>query len=86
MGQTAEALTQARTVAAYGNRTAESDVRTALELLEAAAASAAANIETNLAGLSDERTARPRRPAREIANRVTEDAAAARAALSERMR
>ena len=81
--QTADALTQARTVAAYGNRTAESDVRTALELLEAAAASAAANIETNLAGLSDDAYRKATAAsAVEIANRVTEDAASARAALA----
>ena len=39
---------------AYGNRSAASDVRVALELLEAAAAGAAANVEINLVALDDE--------------------------------
>jgi formiminotetrahydrofolate cyclodeaminase len=80
---TAEAMAQARTVAAHGNRSAASDVRVAVELLEAAAASAAANVETNLPGLSDEAYRKlTANNAVEIANRVTEDAASARAALA----
>jgi glutamate formiminotransferase/formiminotetrahydrofolate cyclodeaminase len=80
---TADAFAQARIVAAYGNRTAESDVRTAIELLEAAAAGAAANVEINLAGLSDEDYRRTTAAAAvEITNRVTEEAAAARGALA----
>jgi formiminotetrahydrofolate cyclodeaminase len=70
-------------VAESGNRSAESDVRVAIELLEAAAASAAANVEINLGGLTDEayRKATAAQTL-EIANRVTEDAASARAALA----
>ena len=51
-------------------------MRVALELLEAAAASAAANVEINLGGLTDE-AYRKTTAAKtlEIANRVTEDAA-----------
>ena len=79
----ADAVAQARTVAESGNRSAESDVRVAIELLEAAAASAAANVEINLGGLTDEayRKATAAQTL-EIANRVTEDAASARAALA----
>ena len=80
----ADAVVHARTVAAHGNRSADSDVRVAIELLEAAAASAAANVEINLGGLTDE-TYRKATAATtmELANRVTEDAASARAALAE---
>ena len=80
---TAEAVTQAGVVAACGNRSAESDIRVALELLEAAAASAAANVEINLVSLSDEGYRKVTAAAAvDIANRVTEDAASARAALA----
>ena len=44
----------ARVVADYGNRSAESDVGVAIGLLKAAAAGAAANVRINLAGLKDE--------------------------------
>ncbi len=79
----ADAVAQARTVASHGNRSAESDVRVAIELLEAAAASAAANVEINLGGLTDEAYRKSTAAkAVEIANRVTEDAASSRAALA----
>jgi formiminotetrahydrofolate cyclodeaminase len=79
----ADAIAQARVVAAHGNRAAESDVRVAIELLEAAAASAAANVEINLSGLSDEDYRKATAAAAvEVTNRVTEDAASARAALA----
>ena len=77
-----EAMKHARGVAAHGNQSAASDVRVALELLEAAAAGAAANVEINLASLDDE--AFKKSAASEVldqTNRVTEDAATARAAL-----
>jgi methenyltetrahydrofolate cyclohydrolase len=79
----AAAVVQARTVAEHGNRSAESDVRVAIELLEAAAASAAANVEINLTGLTDEAYRKiTAAKAVEVANRVTEDAASARARLA----
>jgi methenyltetrahydrofolate cyclohydrolase len=73
----------ARGVAAHGNRSAASDVRVALELLEAAAAGAAANVEINIVTLEDE-SFRKVMAAHivELTNKVTEDAAAARAALA----
>ncbi|HXG87140.1 MAG TPA: cyclodeaminase/cyclohydrolase family protein [Vicinamibacterales bacterium] len=77
-----DATVQAHTVARYGNRSATSDVRVALELLEAAAAGATANVDINLTGLNDE--AYRRAAAAEVfdlTNRVTEDVAAARSAL-----
>jgi formiminotetrahydrofolate cyclodeaminase len=50
----AAALEPARTVADYGNRSAESDTGVAIGLLKAAAAGAAANVRMNLGGLKDE--------------------------------
>jgi formiminotetrahydrofolate cyclodeaminase len=50
----ATALGHARAVAAYGNRSAESDVGVAIGLLNAAATGAAANVRINLGGLKDE--------------------------------
>ena len=50
----AGALEHARAVAAYGNRSADSDVGVAIGLLKAAAAGAAANVRINLEGLKDE--------------------------------
>ena len=50
----AEGAAHARVIAQFGNPSAASDVRVALELLEAAAAGAAANVETNLGGLQDD--------------------------------
>jgi len=78
-----DAMPHARVVAEYGNRSAASDVRVALELLEAAAAGAAANVEINIAGVDDE--AFKKSAASEVlerTNHMTENAAAARAALS----
>ena len=58
-------------------------MRVALELLEAAAAGAAANVEINIISLDDEgfRQAAAAEIV-ELTNRITEDAAAARAALA----
>jgi formiminotetrahydrofolate cyclodeaminase len=79
----ADAVSQARHVAAYGNLSALSDVRVALELLEAAAAGAAANVEINLASIGDEAYRKATASAAvEIANRVTEECAAARGLLA----
>ena len=80
---TAAVVTSARPVAAHGNRSAVSDVRVALELLEAAAAGAAANVEINIVSLDNE-SFRKSTAADivELTNKVTEDAAAARAALA----
>jgi glutamate formiminotransferase/formiminotetrahydrofolate cyclodeaminase len=50
----AEALTQARPIADYGNPSAASDVGVAIGLLKAAAEGAAANVRINLTGLKDE--------------------------------
>lgn len=77
-----EAVGHSRVIAQHGNRRAVSDVRVALELLEGAAAGAAANVEVNLPGVGDE-TFRKTMAADtvELANRVSEDLAAARAAL-----
>jgi formiminotetrahydrofolate cyclodeaminase len=77
-----EALKVARVVAQHGNRAAVSDVRVALELLEASAAGAAANVEANLTSLDDqayrEKTAAA---VLELTNGLSEHAAAARSAL-----
>ena len=73
----------ARPIAAHGNRSAVSDVRVALELLEASAAGAAANVEINLVSLDDEGFRKATAAdIVELTNKVTEDAAAARAALA----
>jgi methenyltetrahydrofolate cyclohydrolase len=79
---TTAAVTLARPVGAHGNRSAVSDVRVALELLEAAAAGAAANVEINIVSLDDESFRKSTAAdVVELTNKVTEDAAAARAAL-----
>lgn len=78
-----DGMKHARRVAEYGNRSAASDVRVALELLEGAAAGAAANVEINLVSLDDEEYKKS--TASDVldrTNKLTEDAAAARAALS----
>jgi formiminotetrahydrofolate cyclodeaminase len=49
----AEAMTKAEGVARSGNPSAASDVGVALELVEAAAAGAAANVRVNLEGITD---------------------------------
>ena len=80
---TTQAVRLARPIAAHGNRSAVSDVRVALELLEASAAGAAANIEINIVSLDDERFRKATAAdIVELTNKVTEDAAAARAALA----
>jgi formiminotetrahydrofolate cyclodeaminase len=77
-----EAIQHGRTVAAHGHRAAASDVRTALELLEGAAAGAVANVEANLTTLADQgwRDAAAAE-ARALADRMTAHLKAARAAL-----
>lgn len=80
---TADAMRGARVVAAYGNRSAVSDVRVAIELLEAAAAGAAANVEINLVSLDDDDYRKATAGAvLDLTNQLTENAAAARAALA----
>jgi len=78
----AEAMKLARVVAERGNPSAASDVRVALELLEAAAAGATANVEVNLSSMIDEAYRKTTASAViELTNQITEDAAAARGAL-----
>ena len=78
----AEAMKFARTIAEYGNPAAGSDVRVALELLEAASAGATANIEINLTSLNDEAYRKATASALvELTNEITQNAAAARSAL-----
>jgi formiminotetrahydrofolate cyclodeaminase len=79
----ADVVAHAQPVAVHGNPSAESDVRAALELLEAAAAAAAANVEINLLSLDDEAYRKSTaESAVELGNRVTESCAAARGALA----
>jgi glutamate formiminotransferase/formiminotetrahydrofolate cyclodeaminase len=79
---TADAMRHACTIAQHAHSAAASDVRVALELLEAAAAGAAANVQTNLPALEDDafRTEAAGHIV-ELTNRITADAAAARTAL-----
>ena len=80
----AEALQHARTVAQYGNPAAASDVRVAIELLEAAGAGAAANVEINLAGIDDEPYKKSAAATMiELSNALTKHSASACAALGE---
>jgi formiminotetrahydrofolate cyclodeaminase len=77
------AMKHARAVAEHANRNAVSDVRVALELIEASAAGGAANVEINLPGLDDE--ALKQAMAADVlalSNQLKEDAATARAALA----
>jgi formiminotetrahydrofolate cyclodeaminase len=80
----AEAAPHAQVVAQHGNPSAASDVRVALELLEAAAAGAAANVEANLGGLHDD-AYRKMAAAKVVdgSNLLTEQIAAARASLAQ---
>ena len=78
----ADAMRHAKSIASCGNPSASSDVRVALELLEAAGAGAAANVEINLASLDDEAYRKSSAAAMMVtSNRLTEDSAATRAAL-----
>jgi len=78
----AEAARHARRVAQFGNPSAASDVRVAIELLEAAGAGAGANVEINLTSLDDEAFRKSAASTMiEVSNAITECAAAARAAL-----
>lgn len=80
---TADAGRAARIVARHGNRSAASDVRVALELLEAAAAGAAANVEINLVELDDEHYRKTTAGVvLDLSNQLTEDVAASRTALA----
>jgi methenyltetrahydrofolate cyclohydrolase len=83
LGAIAEVAPHARIVAQFGNPSAASDVRVALELLEAAGAGAAANVEANLGGLHDD-VYRKRAASAVVdgSNLLTEQIAAARAALN----
>jgi methenyltetrahydrofolate cyclohydrolase len=77
-----EAALHAKRIAQYGNPAAASDVRVAIELLEAAAAGAAANVEINLTGLADEAFRKSSASTMiELSNALTEHSASARAAL-----
>jgi formiminotetrahydrofolate cyclodeaminase len=78
----AEAGKHARLVARYGNPNAASDVRVALELIEATGAGAAANVEINLTGLDDEAFRKSTASAMiELSNALTTCTATARAGL-----
>jgi formiminotetrahydrofolate cyclodeaminase len=77
-----EALGHGKPVAQFGNPSAASDVRVALELLEAAASGASANVEINLTSLDDDAFRKTTASEMlELSNALTEYAAAARAAL-----
>jgi glutamate formiminotransferase/formiminotetrahydrofolate cyclodeaminase len=79
-----EAAVHGRTVAHCGNPSAGSDVRVGLELIEAAAAGAAANIDVNLAGIDDPKYQSSTASTMiDLSNALTEDVAAARAALKD---
>jgi formiminotetrahydrofolate cyclodeaminase len=77
-----EGIAHGKNVAQFGNSSAASDVRVAIELLEAAASGASANVEINLTGLDDEAFRKTTASAMiELSNALTEHAAAARGAL-----
>lgn len=78
----AEAMSHAKNIAQCGNPSAASDVRVALELLEAAGSGAAANVDINLTSLDDDAYRKTAAATMmEISNRLTEDSAASRGAL-----
>jgi formiminotetrahydrofolate cyclodeaminase len=79
----AEAMAHAKAVAALGNPSASSDVRVALELLEAAGAGASANVEINLTSLQDDGYRKASASTMiELSNQLTEHSAAARGVLT----
>ena len=79
-----DAIDHVPTIARFGNRSAMSDVRVALELLEAAAAGAAANVEINLTGLDNPGFKKAAAAdVLALTNRIKERTANARAALLE---
>jgi formiminotetrahydrofolate cyclodeaminase len=79
----AEAMAHAKLVAALGNPSASSDVRVALELLEAAGAGASANVEINLTTLQDDGYRKASASTMiELSNQLTEHSAAARGVLT----
>ena len=79
----ADAMAHARIVAELGNPSASSDVRVALELLEAAGAGAAANVEINLTALKDDVFRKASASSMiELSNQLTEHSAAARAVIT----
>jgi glutamate formiminotransferase/formiminotetrahydrofolate cyclodeaminase len=79
----AQAMAHAKVVAELGNTSAASDVRVALELLEAAGAGASANVEINLLSLRDEGFRKASASAMiELSNQLTQQSAAARSALN----
>ncbi len=78
----ASALAHAETVAAYGNRSATSDVGVAVGLLEAAAAGAAANVHINLGSLKDQAfVARVTQEMTQLMDATKKSATASRASL-----
>jgi formiminotetrahydrofolate cyclodeaminase len=77
-----EGIAYGKRIAQFGNPSASSDVRVAIELLEAAASGAAANVEINLTGIEDEAFRKSAASTMiELSNTLTEHAAAARSAL-----
>jgi methenyltetrahydrofolate cyclohydrolase len=79
----AEAMGRAKVVGEFGNPSASSDVRVALELLEAAGAGAAANVEINLTALQDDAFCKAAASAMiELSNQLSAESAAARATLT----
>ncbi len=77
-----DGIAHGKRIAQFGNPSAASDVRVAIELLEAAASGASANVEINLTGLDDEAFRKSAANTMiELSNAMTEHAAAARAAL-----
>jgi formiminotetrahydrofolate cyclodeaminase len=79
----ADAMAQAKLIAERGNPSAASDVRVALELLEAAGSGASANVEINLTALKDDAFRKASASTMiELSNQLTEHSAGARAALT----